>query len=102
MKEFGIESWGIKMDIEGSEKEVFEQSPNPWINRVSAIAVEIHDSFRGRCGESVQEATRDFPFKWQKADVTYLSRTAAPRNDAEAMRPKLPMKILQNSLSLLL
>ena len=37
----------LKIDIEGSEKEVFESSA-PWIDKVGVIMVELHDQLRPR------------------------------------------------------
>jgi len=63
----------LKVDIEGSEKEVFERS-SPWISSVGVIAIEIHDWIRTGCSEAVRRATRDFDHEWQQGEITYLAR----------------------------
>lgn len=49
----------LKIDIEGSEKEVFEH-PNSqtWLGRVRALLVETHDNMRPGSAEAVRRATR--------------------------------------------
>ncbi len=39
----------LKLDIEGSEFEVFSERP-AWLARVQAIAIELHDGLRPGCG----------------------------------------------------
>ncbi|MBM84295.1 MAG: hypothetical protein CMJ78_27380 [Planctomycetaceae bacterium] len=49
----------LKVDIEGSEKEVFE-CPGDWIGQVQVITVELHESIRAGCEDAFFSATRDF------------------------------------------
>jgi FkbM family methyltransferase len=65
----------LKIDIEGSEKEVFEHAED-WIDRVDVIMVELHDRFKEGCSQSVYSATRGFPDRWRKGETVFLS---APR-----------------------
>jgi FkbM family methyltransferase len=75
MTDLGIEHIDLlKVDIEGSEKEVFRDSAG-WIGRVGMIAIEIHDWMRSGCGESVYAATSDFELKWKHGETTYFART---------------------------
>jgi FkbM family methyltransferase len=75
MADFGIQQIDLlKVDIEGSEKEVFHDSAR-WIGRVGMIAIEIHDWMRSGCGESVYAATSDFELKWKRGETTYFART---------------------------
>jgi FkbM family methyltransferase len=39
----------LKLDIEGSEKELFSQDSDRWLDRVSVIAIELHDRFKPGC-----------------------------------------------------
>jgi FkbM family methyltransferase len=48
----------LKMDVEGAEKEVFENSGS-WIGKVGVISLEIHDWRRG-AREAVMTAVSDF------------------------------------------
>lgn len=49
----------LKVDIEGSEKEVFK-SARAWIDKVGMIAIELHDRFKMGCSRSFYNATNDF------------------------------------------
>ncbi len=49
----------LKMDIEGSEKKVFENAED-WINKVGIITVELHERICIGCLEAFNHATRDF------------------------------------------
>jgi len=48
----------LKMDIEGSEVEVF--STHDWLPFVNAMVVETHDRFRPGCSRAVDAATGEF------------------------------------------
>ena len=50
----------LKLDIEGSEKEVFENS-EAWIDSVGVIVAEVHDKYRVGCSRAFYNATQDFP-----------------------------------------
>jgi FkbM family methyltransferase len=59
MKKFSIEHIDLlKIDIEGSEKEVFEVCD--WKNQVGSIVIELHDRFRPGCSEVVNRALQGF------------------------------------------
>lgn len=76
----------LKIDIEGSEKEVFDYSM-PWINRVGVIVIELHDELRVGCARSLYLASRDFDVEWRKGETVFLARreyvmgTALPGTD---------------------
>jgi FkbM family methyltransferase len=75
MADLGIQHIDLlKVDIEGSEKEVFCDSAG-WIGHVGMIAIEIHDWMRSGCGESVYAATTDFELKWKHGETSYFART---------------------------
>ncbi|MFO0453597.1 MAG: FkbM family methyltransferase [Pseudomonadota bacterium] len=60
MKEHGIESIDLlKMDIEGGEKEVLENS-HGWIGSVTTMSVELHDRISMGCSRAFYLATKDF------------------------------------------
>jgi FkbM family methyltransferase len=60
MKDFNIEKIDLlKMDIEGCEKDVFENSSG-WINSVSVITVELHEGICAGCRRAFYLATKDF------------------------------------------
>jgi FkbM family methyltransferase len=59
LKELDIDTVDlVKIDIEGSEIEVFESAD--WVNRVRALAVETHDELRPGCTAAVTSAMRNF------------------------------------------
>ena len=49
----------LKIDIEGSEKEVFESSAG-WIQKVSVIMAETHDHSKPGCTAALDAATTEF------------------------------------------
>lgn len=63
----------LKIDIEGSEKEVFENS-TAWIDRVGVIVIELHDSFKEGCSRAVHSAATGFEFDWNLGETTVLGR----------------------------
>lgn len=63
----------LKIDIEGSEKEVFETSAS-WIDKVGTIIVELHDHFKSGCSNSVYAATKNFELRWHKGETNFFMR----------------------------
>jgi hypothetical protein len=60
MKDNDIDSIDLlKMDIEGGEKNVLENSSD-WIDSVRAMAVELHDRICMGCTRAFYIATKDF------------------------------------------
>jgi FkbM family methyltransferase len=93
----------LKIDIEGSEKEVFERSSS-WISSVGVIAIEIHDWIRAGCGEAVRQATKDFDREWQQGEITFLARKhcdakgeaqSLPDSQRPHMPPTFPLRIVE-------
>lgn len=75
MMDLGIQKIDLlKVDIEGSEKEVFENSAN-WIGDVGIIAIEMHERIRSGCNDSVYRAAEDFEVRWQRGETTYFAKT---------------------------
>jgi FkbM family methyltransferase len=70
MKENGLSTIDfLKVDIEGAEKEVFQNST--WIKNVRVIAIELHDRVRPGCWSTVQSAAADFRFD-RRGDVAFF------------------------------
>jgi FkbM family methyltransferase len=63
----------LKLDIEGSEKEVLSSSDS-WINRVSAISVELHDRFKPGCSRAFFNAVSDFPIELHRGEKILVAR----------------------------
>jgi FkbM family methyltransferase len=64
MKEYAIDNIDVlKIDIEGSEKEVFENSTQ-WINSVSVFFIELHDRMKRGCAQSFFNAIGHFDYEF--------------------------------------
>jgi FkbM family methyltransferase len=62
----------LKLDIEGSEKEVFANSGS-WIENVEAICIELHDRFKVGCSRAFFKAVEEFPIElWHSEDILVL------------------------------
>lgn len=74
MRDFHLPSIDIlKMDIEGAEKEVFSDS-SPWINKVNAIIVELHERMKTGCNRSFYCGSNGFDQEWSLGENVYLAR----------------------------
>jgi FkbM family methyltransferase len=63
----------LKLDIEGSEKEVLASSAS-WIADVGAICIELHDRFKPGCSREFYRAVRDFPIEFQRGETVMVMR----------------------------
>jgi len=64
MKKYNIEYIDIlKLDIEGSERELFQDNFDYWISRTRCILLELHDWFKGDCSKTVYKALSNYNFK---------------------------------------
>jgi FkbM family methyltransferase len=54
----------LKLDIEGSEKEVFEKNYESWLPHTKMIIVEVHDHMRKGAAKSVFAATNKYNFSF--------------------------------------
>ena len=57
----------LKVDIEGAEKELFDESSAQWIHRVGVIIIELHDWIRPGCSDALSIATRGL--NWERSRV---------------------------------
>lgn len=77
VREFDIQTIDLlKLDIEGSEKEVLEHS-GTWIDQVAVIAIELHDRFKPGCSAALEAATGDFRFTRKNDMTVFRSRREA-------------------------
>jgi hypothetical protein len=67
----------LKLDIEGSEKEVFSNA-RPWIDRVDAISIELHDRFKPGCTRAFFGAVTDFPIELRRGEKILVIRDNSP------------------------
>ena len=72
MKETGVNTIDfLKVDIEGAEKEVFQNCA--WLKNVRVMAIELHDRVRPDCRSAVESAAIGFRCDRQ-GDVTFFVR----------------------------
>jgi len=76
MSSMGLNSVDLlKIDIEGAEKEVFENSVK-WIGKVEMIMAELHDNIKPGCRNAFMEATKAFAYESSKGETVMRLRTA--------------------------
>ena len=63
----------LKIDIEGAEKEVFE-NVSKWINMVGVMIIELHDRLRPGCSQIFYNATINFDFEFKRGENIFLAR----------------------------
>jgi FkbM family methyltransferase len=51
----------LKIDIEGSEKEVFEAENIEWVQRIRCLAIELHDRMKAGCSIALFRAMTKYP-----------------------------------------
>ena len=73
----------LKVDIEGSEAEVFARSTEPWLGRVDNIAIELHGD---HCQEVVSRALRDRGFDAETNEELTIFRRATIRTASDRRR----------------
>ena len=74
MNEFSMEYIDIlKIDIEGSEKEVFESCRN-WIHKTRCIIVELHERMKKGCIKAFYKNTKLSDHIGKRGEDIYLSR----------------------------
>lgn len=62
-KKFSIPFFDIvKLDIEGSEKEVFESNYEVWLDKANYVLVELHDRLKNGCTKNFFAATSKYNF----------------------------------------
>jgi FkbM family methyltransferase len=75
MQEHDVERVDIlKIDIEGSEREVFGD-PSRWIGRVDALIVELHERMKSGCNRSFYTGTNGFDDEWQQGEHVCVTRS---------------------------
>ncbi len=52
----------LKLDIEGSEKEVFSENQEQWLGRVKVLIIELHDVKKPGCSEAFYAAVAGYGF----------------------------------------
>lgn len=73
-QQFGMDTIDIlKVDIEGSEKELFEKNYGNWLPKVKILIIELHDHMRAGTAQSVLSAvsTREFSMYMQGENLVF-------------------------------
>lgn len=74
IEDFQLEKIDIlKIDIEGAEKEVFEDT-SAWIEKVNALIIELHESMKPGCIRSFYNGSNGFDDEWKHRENLYLSK----------------------------
>lgn len=61
LNEYGVERVDIlKMDIEGSEADLFANNPHPWLSRTRLMMIELHDNVRMGCTWHLERALKQY------------------------------------------
>jgi FkbM family methyltransferase len=53
----------VKLDIEGSEKEVFEGDPDSWLRSAKGLIIELHDWLKPNCSTAVYNVVNRYKFR---------------------------------------
>ena len=61
----------LKIDIEGSEKEVF-QNADKWLNHLKSFSIELHDHMKQGCSKSVFKAVTQHNFQFDQKGENLL------------------------------
>lgn len=64
----------LKLDIEGSEVELFSANCESWLGKVQIIIIELHDRFRKGCSETFYNSIKPYHFKklGRQGDVLFF------------------------------
>jgi FkbM family methyltransferase len=62
----------LKVDIEGSEKEVFELNYENWLPKCKAIVIELHDNMKRGTSKSVFKAISQYNFSFEMQDENLI------------------------------
>lgn len=82
MREMGLQSIDIlKVDIEGTEKEVFETCD--WMDAINCLMIELHDRFKPGSSTAVEAVTEGFLVS-KRGEITVYVRKSCLRGVDEA------------------
>lgn len=58
----------LKIDIEGAEKHLFDESANDWLKSVNVIMIELHDRYVPGCSRRFFKSIDEFPLEDVKGE----------------------------------
>ena len=65
MKQFNLPHIDVlKLDIEGSEKELFEENFETWLPKTKVLIIELHDEMKKGCSRAVFNAVNKYDFSF--------------------------------------
>lgn len=70
----------LKIDIEGAEKEVFENSTS-WISKIETVIVETHDYLKPGTHQSYMNGTPGFKEEWKQGENNFKTKGNVIRKD---------------------
>ena len=69
----------LKIDIEGSEKQLFSKAEPEWLLKVKTIVIELHDRYEPGCAQPFFEAINTYfkPYQYEvRAENTIITKTS--------------------------
>lgn len=70
MAKYNLDSIGIlKIDIEGSELELFSNNTENWLPKTKCVVIELHDRLRKGCGTAFFKAMSQYDFSYDQKGV---------------------------------
>lgn len=74
MEECNVEKIDVlKIDIEGSEKEVFSDT-SAWIGKVNSMIIELHENIKPGSSQSFYSGSPGFSDEWKQGENIFLSK----------------------------
>ena len=71
----------LKLDIEGSELELFGKETANWLDRVEIIAVKLHDRFRPGCAHALYSSLAPRTFVQEiRGETIFIKISGADRH----------------------
>lgn len=65
----------LKLDVEGAEKEIFDETSAQWLDKVGIIIIELHDWLKPGCSDALFTATKTLHWQqFRKGENTVLIR----------------------------
>lgn len=58
----------LKMDIEGSEKSVFERNYKEWLPKTKVLFIELHERKSPGCTDTLKKAISNYNFNWKSSE----------------------------------
>jgi len=74
----------LKLDVEGSEKEIFASGTEEWLPNVRNIVIELHDP---DCADSFFRAVASYDYEMSSRDTVYFLRDLRPKRTSTADSP---------------